>query len=52
MGVTDTIARLRAAPEVSTAEPPLALDRIIRGDCVAAMRALPPPSEAVGLLIP
>ena len=38
MGVIDTIARPRAA---ETAEPPLGVDRIIRGDCVAAMRALP-----------
>ena len=39
MGATQTIARPRAA----TAAPPAALplDTIIRGDCIAAMRALP-----------
>ena len=37
MGVIDTIARPRAAAEAESS----LLDRIIRGDCVAAMRALP-----------
>jgi modification methylase len=46
MGGIDTIARPKAGrgaiPEGSAATaPPLALDRIIRGDCIAAMRALP-----------
>lgn len=40
MGAVQTIARSRAA----TLEPPLPLDRILMGDCIAAMRALPPKS--------
>ncbi|MEH3102097.1 site-specific DNA-methyltransferase [Sphingomonas adhaesiva] len=45
MGVIEKIARVsraaRTAPAASDAAPPLALDRIIAGDCIAAMMALP-----------
>ena len=43
MGVMETIARPRAGASArvqATAEP-LVTDRIIKGDCIAAMRALP-----------
>ncbi|WP_375380182.1 DNA-methyltransferase, partial [uncultured Sphingomonas sp.] len=37
MGVIDKIRR----PQVAAIEPALPLDRILRGDCIAHMRALP-----------